>query len=176
MNDDDADADVLQPLTSAAYDDFLRRAVDAYAAECVAAGRWRADEAPALALAETQRLLPDGLATPGHALFTIHARAACETAVGYLWFGTLPRGAHSVAFVYQVIVLPAFRRQGHARRALQAAERLAHRIGHASMVLHVFAHNAGAQALYRSLGYEVSSLNLVKRLDAGVAGRGGGVS
>jgi ribosomal protein S18 acetylase RimI-like enzyme len=168
-DDDDVD-DVLQPLTSVAYGDFLQHAVDAYAADSVAAGRWRADEASALALAETQRLLPEGVATPGQALFTIHARGADGAAVGYLWFGALPRGGHSVAYVYQVIVLSAFRRQGHARRALQAAERLARAVGHAGIALHLFAHNAGAQSLYRRLGYEVSSLNLVKHFGIGAVG------
>ncbi len=38
--------------------------------------------------------------------------------------------------------------------------------GLSGIALHVFAHNAEAQALYRSLGYNVASMNMLKPLDA----------
>ena len=51
-----------------------------------------------------------------------------------------------------------------SRRALAAVEALARTQGATSLGLHVFAFNEGAQALYRRLGYQVASLNLLKPL------------
>ena len=67
-------------------------------------------------------------------------------------------------YVYDLEVLPEFRRQGHAERAFAALEPIAEKLGLASIGLHVFAHNPGAQALYAKLGYKVTGLNMVKHL------------
>jgi hypothetical protein len=44
-------------------------------------------------------------------------------------------------------------------------EAIAREMGLQQMGLHVFAHNPGASALYESLGYVVTSLNMLKPLD-----------
>ncbi|MBL8306478.1 MAG: GNAT family N-acetyltransferase [Rubrivivax sp.] len=143
---------------------FFEIAVANYAAENVLGGRWPAGDAPALAREETRRLLAQGLATPDHHLFELHAGPG-DTPVGFLWLAQLPRGQEQAVFVFQIHVEPEHRRQGHARAALQAAEAWARQRGAASLALHVFAHNTGARALYDSLGLAVSSLNLIKRLE-----------
>lgn len=151
----------LAPMRAEAFTAFFDTAVAAYAGDNVAAGRWRADEAPALARAETERLLPQGAATPEHHLLEI---VDGGTAVGFLWFAAMSRGSTRVAFVYQIYVHAGFRRRGHARAALQALEGIVGGLGLAGIALHVFGSNTGAQALYRSLGYGTTSLNLFKPL------------
>ncbi len=157
----------LVPLRPEAFDAFFEAAVAAYAEDNVRAGRWPAPDAPQLARAESGRLLADGVATPGQQLFEIEDETA--GAVGYLWLATLSRGSSRGAYVYQIIVRAEHRRQGHARAALQQAAALAAAQGHDSLALHVFAHNEAARQLYRSLGFELVSLNLALPLAAPAA-------
>ncbi len=158
----------LAPMRESFFPVFFEIAVTNYAAENVLGGRWNAMDAPTLARDETRRLLAQGLATPDHHLFELHA-GDDDTPVGFLWLAQLPRGQEQAVFVFQIHVEPEHRRRGHARAALQAAEAWARQRGAASLALHVFAHNTGARALYESLGLVVSSLNLLKRLDTPAA-------
>jgi ribosomal protein S18 acetylase RimI-like enzyme len=138
-------------------------AVHGYAADNVASGRWDSQDAALLARAETTRLLPQGLATKDNDLYEIRAPASGDT-VGYLWASALHRGVKRVAFVCWLYVLPEHRRQGHARRALQRYETMARRDGFGSVALNVFGSNTVAQALYRSLGFAVTSIGMQKDL------------
>ena len=151
----------LRPMSHEAYPAFFEDAIATYAAENVAGGRWLAADAPELARAETLRLLGQGVDTPDHHLFEVLASPE-GSPVGYIWFAAAPRGSIKIAFVFQIKIQPPFQRQGHARAALELVEQEAVRLGLAGMALHVFACNPTAQALYRSLGYEVSSLNMIK--------------
>ena len=73
-------------------------------------------------------------------------------------------GARTVAYVFDLGVKPAHRRQGHARRAFVALEAQVRELGLDGISLHVFGHNAAARALYDSLGYAPASLTLFKPL------------
>jgi len=66
--------------------------------------------------------------------------------------------------VYDVYVRPEHQRKGHAGRAFAALEVEAHRLGLTGIALHVFGHNAGAQALYQKLGYVPTNINMFKPL------------
>ena len=68
------------------------------------------------------------------------------------------------AFVYDVEVKSELRRQGYARAAFTALEPIVKALGLSSIGLHVFGHNPGAQALYRSLGYGITGVNMLKQL------------
>jgi ribosomal protein S18 acetylase RimI-like enzyme len=154
---------MLCEMSEASYQAFFEEAVRAYAEDNVSSGRWKSHDAPELARAETERLLPRGLATPAHHLFDIRASGAGPT-VGYLWAGALDRGSRKVAYVYQLLVLPSFRRQGHGRAALIELEGVARGLGFQGMALNVFGSNSAAQALYRSLGYVTTSMSMHKDL------------
>lgn len=63
---------------------------------------------------------------------------------------TFPEGA---GYVSMVVVDPARRRQGHARRLLEEARRATARRGRPFVVLDVLESNAPARGLYESIGY-----------------------
>ncbi len=153
----------LAPLTVEKFTAFFEQAVSGYAADNVAAGRWLEQDALEMARKESEQLMPQGVETPGHFFFAIRPEGQ-EQLVGYLWLASMQRGSVKVAYVYQVIVLPAHRRRGYARQALLDAEVVARELGHASMVLNVFASNPGARSLYESLGYAVTNMNMTKPL------------
>ncbi len=154
---------VLKPMTEADFTRFKLASVTRYAGDQVAAGRWPAAGAVDRALSEFELLLPRGLATPQHHIFHIVDPSSLAT-VGSLWVGLSERAGLREAFVYDVHVHEASRRQGHARRALASFEALAAELRVHSIGLHVFGHNVAAQALYAALGFEVISLNLHKLL------------
>ena len=156
---------VLVPMRADVYPSYLHAAAASYAEDNIVSRRWPRKGALKRSLAEMQRHLPQGLATPDHHLFEIVATEGCVT-VGYLWFAVEERHGLRGAFIYDVEVKEAFRRQGHARRALQDLEKIVAGLGLTSIGLHVFAQNAGAQALYRELGFAVTGLNMRKPLAA----------
>jgi ribosomal protein S18 acetylase RimI-like enzyme len=156
---------VLAPMRPAVFGAYLDHATAGYAQDNVAAGRWPQEGALERARADFEASLPQGLATPDNYLFEIRAGDAGPT-VGSLWFAVEQRHGARCAFVYDVEIGAAWRRQGHALRAFQALESLVAELGIATIGLHVFAHNADAQALYAKLGYGVTGLNMAKHLGA----------
>lgn len=156
----------LHAMRPEVYAAVMPRAIAAYAEDNVAAGRWPAEGALARSQADFDALLPQGQATPDNHFVEILDAPGGRT-VGFLWFAVVERHRESSAFVYEIEIEPESRRRGHARAALRALEPIVRSLGLAQIGLHVFGHNAGAQALYRSLGYAVTSLNLSKSLDGG---------
>lgn len=55
--------------------------------------------------------------------------------------------------IHDVMVLPKFQGQGIAKRMLEKAEDIAHRLGCCKLTLEVLEGNATAQALYRARGF-----------------------
>lgn len=110
------------------------------------------------------RYLPDGLATERHRILVVED-AAGET-VGYTWLGLDEPGGGSpeMAWLYDIRVLPAYRRRGYARAILAAVEALAREAGALRLGLNVFGHNRAAIALYDSQGYQVTAQHMAKPL------------
>ena len=155
---------VLVPMSAEVFVEYLKTAVLGYAQDNVDAGRWPEQGAMARSQADFDSSLPRGLGTPNNSLFEIKAAEAGPT-VGFIWFAVEETNGLSSAFVYDVEIKPEFRRQGHAKAAFEAMEMRVRELGLSGIGLHVFAHNAGAQALYRKLGYGVTSFNMRKNLD-----------
>ena len=151
----------LIPIRAEHFSAFAELANAGYAQDNVLSGRWPSAEAPALARAEFEQLLPQGPATPNHCVYEIQDMSTGET-VGYLWFAVVGASDARSAFIYNITVKQSFRRRGHAKAALLWLERFAKAQGLASIRLNVFAHNPDAQALYCVLGYETTSMNMRK--------------
>ena len=154
---------MLVPMTAAEFAAWLPIAIRDYAADNVAIDRWAPQEAEANAAAEFHDLLPAGVATPDHHLFTIRDAATGAT-VGMIWFAVVGTAPRQYAFVYDFMIDAPVRRRGYGAQAFTALEqevraRGLHRIG-----LHVFGNNAPARALYQKLGYRETSVNMLKDL------------
>ncbi len=127
----------------------------------VRSGTWAQEDAPRRARETFDNLLPHGLHTADHYLYTLVAEEEAQP-VGLLWFALIRRGPRPEAFIYDIRVDAAFRRRGYATQALQALEERARALGGERIGLHVFAHNKAARALYEKLGYRVTSLWMAK--------------
>lgn len=152
-------------MTAARYEDWHDRAIREYADDKARAGNWPAEEALSRSQDEFSRLLPDGLATPDNWLFSIE-NAENGTAVGIIWLAALPEqgGAGRRAFIYDFEIDAAYRRRGYGTEALKALDEKAREMGFAEIGLHVFGHNLPARALYEKAGYEVTNVNMSRRL------------
>jgi len=128
-------------------------------------GAWPPEEAAARATALFAELVPDGPATAGHEFRSVVA--ADGTAVGALWFAAEGEPGHGTAFIWDIVVEPAFRGRGYGRAALDALDRLARSMGYRAVRLHVFGDNETARGLYRSAGYEETDVTMLKRLSRG---------
>ncbi|MEH1057400.1 GNAT family N-acetyltransferase [Micromonospora sp. CPCC 206171] len=151
----------LEPMTEARYARYRERAEVDYADSIAASGLLPPAEAREKARRDYARLLPDGLRTEGHRLCTAYAG---DDEVGVLWLHLEPRSDGLHAFGYDFEVRADLRRRGHGRAMMRAAEQLCRELGVVSIGLNVFGHNLGARALYEQMGYEITSVQMVKRL------------
>jgi len=153
---------VLVPMTDAEYATFLETAIPGYAADKVASGQWSSEQSLELSRKAYDELLPDGLKTADHYLYSVRDDQAQN--VGTLWIAATEQAGKRIAYIYDIEIQPQHRLRGHAARALAAAEDEARRLGLCGIGLHVFGHNIGARALYEKVGYQPTSINLFKPL------------
>jgi RimJ/RimL family protein N-acetyltransferase len=154
---------ILLKLEKMSQTDFERYRQDSaanYANEKVRAGTWKADQAKEQAKQEFEKLLPDGLSTPGHYFYDI---VASNTKVGVVWLAA--RGADAEeAFLYDFAISPAYQNQGFGTKALQLIDQEAQQLGFKKIALHVFGHNERAIHVYQKSGFETTDLWMEKQL------------
>jgi GNAT superfamily N-acetyltransferase len=118
-------------------------------------------EAMAKGEADIARLLPDGIDSEGHLLLTAYDG---DAEVGLLWLHLEKKSDGLHAFGYDFSVREDLRRGGYGRAIMVAAERECRERGVVSVGLSVFGFNVGAQALYEQMGFEVTAVQMRKRL------------
>ncbi len=152
---------LIRPMNEIEFQSFLPDSITGYAADKVRSGNWTHEEAEKRSTEEHARLLPQGLATPQHFLYTIEFEGK---AVGRLWLSGDPTPAGGAGFIFDVYLEEAFRGRGLATQALKLLEAEAAQLGLKRLSLHVFGFNTAARALYNRLGYQITNLNLSKEL------------
>jgi ribosomal protein S18 acetylase RimI-like enzyme len=151
----------LRPVTAAEFDAWRARLIPGYAADKVRAGDWSEAEAESNATEQTDSLLPAGAETPG--MLLLAAETTEGERVGVVWVA-LNRDRPGAAWIYDIEVHPQHRGKGYGRALLQAAEHYSARHGATEIGLNVFGPNAVARSLYESSGYEITAINMRKRL------------
>lgn len=154
---------VLVPMRAEHFEAFLQGSAVAYANDSIRAGRWAEDGAHARALADLRDTLPQGVDTPGHHLLEI-LTAPHGAVVGYFWFSLEDHYGQRSAYVHDVEIKTEYRRQGFASAAFLAAQQQIAAFDIERIDLHVFAFNAGAIALYKKLGFQVTGVKMQKKL------------
>jgi ribosomal protein S18 acetylase RimI-like enzyme len=146
-------------MTQTEFDAFLERIIPEYAADNVKAGYWDESEALEKSRKETNGLLPQGLQTENHNLYTVYDE---DQAVGIVWMRANVNRPTKSGFIFELRVDERFRGKGYGKQAMLLIEEKAREMGLQSIGLHVFAYNDVARSLYEKLGYEASSLNMKK--------------
>ncbi len=148
-------------MTDEQYLRYRQRAEGEYAQNVADSGALPLPEAREKAREDYERLLPDGLATEGHRLWTAYDG---DGEVGMLWLHLERKSDGLHAFGYDFEVREELRRKGYGRAIVQTAERVCQELGVVSVGLSVFGFNLGARALYEQMGYEVTTITMRKRL------------
>lgn len=152
----------LAPMSPERYLSWVPETTAGFAVQQVASGAMPEREAREYAEREFDKLLPEGLLTPGHHVWSAYDD---DVAVGYLWLRVREQSVGAEAFVFDVAVTPDLQGRGYGRAVMLAAEEKARALGATEMKLTVFGHNVAAQRLYQGLGYETASTQMARRLD-----------
>ena len=106
----------------------------------------------------------DGRPRPGHLIFDVVSDGAV---VGYLWVGPQSPPSPGAWWVWDIAIEESQQRHGYGRQAMLLGEEEVRRAGGRVLGLNVFGFNTGARALYESLGYETTAIQMAKRLETG---------
>lgn len=153
----------IEQMSQAMYDAYLPVAIEEYATEKCRAGAWSENEALEKATEEFATLLPDGLKTKDHYLFTF--RDETESDIGMVWVHVTEEARGRSAFIFDVKITSDKQNQGYGKEALHLLEGMLRRRNVKKISLHVFAHNKRAIHVYDSLGYEKTDYYMSKRLE-----------
>jgi ribosomal protein S18 acetylase RimI-like enzyme len=153
------EAITFERFPSAALSTWVEDTRLQYIDERVAAGDSLA-EAEANANASIERLFPGGSPAPGQLVGRL---VSSGQFVGYLWIGVAGSDPERW-WVWDVEVEEGHRGKGYGRQAMTLAESLARENGALTLGLNVFGHNQIARALYSSLGYQESAIQMRKTL------------
>ncbi|MFD5428747.1 GNAT family N-acetyltransferase [Streptomyces sp. NPDC127084] len=151
-----------RPMDEAEFGDWSASEIEGHAQFLVAQGV-PPEQARARAVADQRELLPEGLTTPRTWIRVMEAEGAM---VGHLWVGEREvRPGRQGAYVYAIEVAEPHRGRGHGRTLMILAERIARAEAEADLLgLRVRAGNTPALRLYESLGYQVTHIDVGKRL------------
>lgn len=153
----------LRPMTDSEYAQWLPEQTREYAASKVKSGNWPKEKALELATQQMQELLPKGPATPGHRIWVIEDERT-KTSAGVLWVNVKESNRGREAFIYNIEVPESMRGGGYGTAALAELEKVMKREGVTALLLHVFGYNTGARRLYERCGYEITNVNMAKKL------------
>ncbi|WP_042404588.1 GNAT family N-acetyltransferase [Streptacidiphilus carbonis] len=152
-----------RPMRQDEFDAWLAEESAGYVDSQIAAGM-TPEQARTRSQADHAAALPDGLDTPGAVISRLESGGV---PVGAVWVGTQLPGAAAdepPAWVFMLSVDERYRGRGHGRALMLLAERECLARGVRELGLHVFAANAPAVSLYRSLGYRTYRSLLHKQL------------
>jgi GNAT superfamily N-acetyltransferase len=154
---------ILDPMSRSEFEAFLEQTVRHYADENVQAGYWHLGEALRRSREAHQKLLPEGVDTPGHHHFLARDARSGE-AVGHIWLKEERDQFIPSGFIFAVLVYEQFRGRGYGTKIMQGIEEKASALGLRRLALHVFAQNPVAVHLYESAGYGMTSLNMMREI------------
>lgn len=151
----------LIPMSAEQFVAYRVAGEQSYAEGISASGLMPLSESREKAAEDFSRLLPEGLDTEGQ-----HFWVALDgdQEVGMLWLALTEKSDGLHAFGYDFLVPEELRRHGYGRAIMVAAEQMCREKGVVSVGLSVFGSNEGARALYEAMGFEVSMLQMTKRL------------
>jgi len=144
----------LEPMTETQFQSYLDTAVEDYAQAHLKSGDCAPEDALRLAQKDYHELLPNGLQSKNHFLFSIHDDApGTNEIIGMVWFAVKAERVVRSAFIYDLSICENLRRKGYGRKVMERVENLVQEMGIDTVGLHVFGHNHAARTLYEKMCY-----------------------
>ena len=151
----------LRKMAEAEFDVWKAYSIGEYAKDKMQALGISEAEAVKLSGESFAFLAKDGVTTPENYFLMIVRDGGV---LGWLWFAMKSEWGVTSAFVYDLEVKPAYRRQGVAAAAMRLLEDEAQSLGASKIALHVFGTNTGARDLYAKVGYQITDYSMAKEL------------
>ena len=155
---------LLKKMTESEFNEYFKKLVVDYAKENVENGHWEEDEALELSRQQTNALLPQGLNTENHYLFSLFSDKL-NMNVGYLWVQIQETKSIKKAFIFDIELIEMFRGKGLGKETLQVLEDWLKTQNVKTLALHVFDKNTVARKLYFKFGFKDMSHNMIKELN-----------
>jgi ribosomal protein S18 acetylase RimI-like enzyme len=152
----------LTPMTAQELARLLVSLEQGYADDLVAHRGMTPEAALDRSSSQIRESLPAGAATEGALL---RMGRAGDTEVGWIWVTLPTAAAPDQAWIHNIEVHEEHRGHGYARRMIQLIEVELAQLKVPELGLNVFGTNTVAIGLYRSLGFEVTSQQMAKRID-----------
>lgn len=150
-------------LSERDYSEYLEDAIADFAADKIKAGNFSAEKALELSRKGYEDLLPDGVNTENHFLFSIFDEAN-EEKIGIVWIKLNSEKDVREIWLFDFMIFEKYRRQGFGEKSLMLLEEKTKELGFNKISLHVFGHNEPAIALYQKMGFETTNINMSKML------------
>lgn len=155
----------LEPMAQTQLLDWMNELNAGYVSDLIESGT-PPEAAQIQADATDEKCFPGGKLAAGHEVFTVVDEDG--QGVGALWLGpqlTQPEpGAPTLWWVWDIAINPGHRGLGYGRQTMLLAEERAKKLGAVELGLNVFGFNTVARGLYESLGYEIASIKMRKKL------------
>ena len=154
----------LESMTDDEYRAAMPESVAEYAVGQVRTGNWIKEGSLERAQRVFEKLLPEGVDTPGHHVLSI-VDAGTSASVGLLWYMERDDRTLPSVFICELRVFEPYRRKGFATAAMTELEEYVRREhGARRILLHTFAHNRAARTLYERLGYGMTNVTMAKNV------------
>ncbi|MCO6183660.1 GNAT family N-acetyltransferase [Leuconostoc fallax] len=147
-------------MKSKAFQEYISFAVNEYAKEKIEVGSWSTKQAQQNAQMTYDRLLPKGLNTPHHFLYSIYDDTVI---VGYIWFGA-DNENQSRAFIFDFEIYHDYQNNGFGSQALKLVSNEAKKMGFDTIGLHVFGNNDKAIHVYQKSGFDITDIKMQKKI------------
>ncbi len=155
---------VLNKMSNDEFEEFYDHFIESYADQNVDNGDWDREEALGLAKLQINALLPKGVDTESHYLFSIF-NDKLNMNVGFIWVQIQETKSSKKAFLMDLEIFDVFQGKGLGEESLNSLEDYLKSSGVKSLSLHVFAKNETARNLYLKFGFKDMSFNMVKSLE-----------
>jgi len=148
----------LEPIQQEDFERFLEHEIGEYANDHVRNGNWSSEGAYERSKKEFESLLPDGIHSKNQYVWSILDED--KNKIGVLWVQVKDQKA----FIYDFIIDEVFRGKGFGRQALAAMDEQLKSMNTESVALHVFGDNVTAQELYKKMGFQITNIQMQKKL------------
>lgn len=152
---------LLRPMTNDIFAKYINKSIKKYANEHVKAGNWIKEDSLERAEKEFKKLLPEGLKTKKHYLFSVTHE---KNNIGVLWLNIYINNNIKQAFIYDIELEEEYQGKGYGKQTMNLLDKYLKENDVDSVQLHVFAHNERAVSLYKKMGYKFTDFMMIKYL------------
>lgn len=146
------------------FSTYFKEAIRKYAEEKVNSGNWSPEKAEELAKQTMEKLLPEGINTKTHHLYSIYDKESNKR-IGIIWFKINENGSsNQQMFLYDILINEKYRGKGFGTQTMEKLEEKAKELKCNKILLHVFGHNNPAISLYKKMGYKITNLMMSKEI------------